>query len=583
MDIEVLQNKIKELEEQIKTVEEDKSKQNRDFEHKIDELTQACESEKNKRDKSNVKLRSYKDKILKCAACINQLKNSRFILIKTVNEYSENIPKWQDDILKASKILDDQVNALKNENVSLNEKNHKLEEQLKQATAAENDDVKKVNSAQLEELKSVNSQLETQIAKLNQQISNSSDHNDKIQQELNELKSNYEVLINTELPMHVAENNSLKEQVNDNILKLNQSTDKIKELNMSLEEHIVEKERLNKSLQNNEFIENLTFQIKALESEKSTLVKEKLTAKDSVIELESINKGLEDQVTNMKTEIKTMKAELEAMLQEKIYLESKHKNENEGEINMLKCKIMELEEQFSLMKKEYDDMQDLNNLLKEEVETVKFSLEQPKDDSEHSDLNISLQTDIAKLETKLAAYKQENSSFLIEMKESRIKIKEYDALVSEYDDAKSKLMSYKNENAELLHEMKEVNQVLKERGESISKKQKAIAEMERLIETLEKDRNSLNEEKTTLHEKIEVLESKLVNAEKKVTDDSVVINQVIIERENAIKELAENQSLVATLKDEIEKLKQTPTTGECNYNFKKKLAYNYELYNHHEL
>lgn len=564
-DIELLNNKIKELEDHLEVVEEEKAKQNCEFEDKIKELTQSCESEKNKRDKVNVKLRSYKDKILKCAACINQLKNSRYILTKTVQEYSENIPIWQNDIIKASKVLDDQVNALKNENVSLNVKVLKLEEQLRQATSSGKDFVDEVNIDQLDELRSENCQLETQIAKLQQQFKDSSDHNDKIQQELNELKSKYEELIQTELSLHVAEKKSLKDQITDNIINLNHSTEKNQELIKSLQDLNIEKERLDEALQNNDVIESLTFQIKALESEKSTLVKEKLNAKDSVIELENINKELTYQVTNMNTEIQTMKAQLESLVEKKNVLESKHKNNSDSEINMLKCKIMEQQEQFNLMQKDYENMQDLNNLLKEEVETLKFSLEQPKDDSEHSDLNVSLQTDIVKLETKLAAYKQENSSLLIEMKESRNKIKEYDALVSEYDNDKSKLMSYKNENAELLHEMKEINQVLKERGESISKQQKAIGEMERLIETLEMDRNNLNEEKMTLHGKVETLQNELKIVEKKRSENSGIMDQIRQERDHAKKELSGNENLIVTLKDEVEKMKQTPISGKHSF------------------
>lgn len=564
-DIELLNNKIKELEDHLEVVEEEKAKQNCEFEDKIKELTQSCESEKNKRDKVNVKLRSYKDKILKCAACINQLKNSRYILTKTVQEYSENIPIWQNDIIKASKVLDDQVNALKNENVSLNVKVLKLEEQLRQATSSGKDFVDEVNIDQLDELRSENCQLETQIAKLQQQFKDSSDHNDKIQQELNELKSKYEELIQTELSLHVAEKKSLKDQITDNIINLNHSTEKNQELIKSLQDLNIEKERLDEALQNNDVIESLTFQIKALESEKSTLVKEKLNAKDSVIELENINKELTYQVTNMNTEIQTMKAQLESLVEKKNVLESKHKNNSDSEINMLKCKIMEQQEQFNLMQKDYENMQDLNNLLKEGVETLKFSLEQPKDDSEHSDLNVSLQTDIVKLETKLAAYKQENSSLLIEMKESRNKIKEYDALVSEYDNDKSKLMSYKNENAELLHEMKEINQVLKERGESISKQQKAIGEMERLIETLEMDRNNLNEEKMTLHGKVETLQNELKIVEKKRSENSGIMDQIRQERDHAKKELSGNENLIVTLKDEVEKMKQTPISGKHSF------------------
>lgn len=109
--IEKLNNTIGELEKDLKESKSENNCQEQldDYESKIKELTQLYENEKSNQEKSNIKLKSYRDKISKCAACINQLKNSRFILSKTVKEYSVNIPKWQNDIIAASVVLDGQL------------------------------------------------------------------------------------------------------------------------------------------------------------------------------------------------------------------------------------------------------------------------------------------------------------------------------------------------------------------------------------------------------------------------------------------------------------------------------------------
>lgn len=654
--IEQLHSTINDLETKLQTTKDAKCKQDEEFESKLKEINELYESEKSKKEKANVKLRSYKDKILKCATCINQLKNSRYILTKTVKEYSENIPRWRNDLINASKVLDEQLRQLSNENSSLKEEvkilntelekwkatnesifktetpeidvlhkdnnllNYELTKMMHQFDEASNQIVNigrelaaltLVNqqlSQNITQEKEENNLLTANIAKLQQQCNETSNENISLQQELTALKLNIEEIsksknqeieslkshatkleeqydkasneiislqqelstlkgINQQLndsviPFQISENKQLKEQINENIKLIND----LSQSNVENEKYIDDLKNENKKLndllksQNNNAIETLHFQIKALESEKATLLKEKLNAKDSVIELEISNKRLTDQNTKLKTDIQTIKHDFERVTQENVVLVNQQRSERDGEINLLKCKIKGQQEQYELLKEKYDDIQDLNNLLKEEVETLKLSLEHPKDDN-LSDLNVSLQADIVKLETKLAAYKQENASLLTEVKESRNKNKEFDAMASEYEENKSMLLSYKSENTELLSEMKEINQALKERGESISKQQKAIAEMERLIETLEKNTDNVNAEKVELLKKIETLENMLQDAESKTSVDNRMLELIACEKDKALKQIIDNESIIVTLKEEIEKLKHHSSSG----------------------
>ncbi|XP_026726174.1 GRIP and coiled-coil domain-containing protein 2-like isoform X1 [Trichoplusia ni] len=535
--IEELNNHIKQLEGKIQN--------NIDFEAKYNETNELYENEKAKKEKANVKLRSYKDKILKCAGCINQLKNSRFILSKTVKEYSENIPKWQNDIIKASKVLDKQISQLNNENLSLKERLAQLEKELDQVQQIKMNDNE--TDGQITVLTEENGLLKHKVDTLDQQLTSITNENSYLKSELDEMRS------------HLEEDKLLKESLNKCTQKLNEMSYKYNELESSMQTLKQENETLKQESQNNiqdkDVLDNLNLQIKALESEKSILVKEKLNARDNVVELENQNRILTDKITKLKSELQTVKSQLEYVLQEKEAFEIKFKADRESEVNLLKCNIMAQQEQFNLLKKEHDDLQDLNGLLKEEVETLKLSLEQPKDDN-LSDLNVSLQTDIVKLETKLAAYKQENASLLSEIKEARAKSKECDSVMADYEDAKSKLASYKSENTELLNEMKEINQVLKERGEAISKLQKAVSEMEKLVETYEKDRDSVNEEKIQLLKKIETLESEIKDAEQKTNENKEAANYVNQEIENALKNLSLKDGIISSLKEEVERLKQ---------------------------
>lgn len=539
------------------------NKQHVEFENKIKELTQTYELEKSKNEKANVKLRSYKDKILKCAACINQLKNSRFILTKTVKEYSANIPKWQDDILKASKVLEEQINSLTSENDLLKNKLQRLEKQIVE-TSEDN-----VCSTKIDTLNTENNSLRDVLANLQKQLEVFREQNIALTDDLTMIKSKYQELNETKVPAQMAENESLKNQIEEMTNKLNDLTDNKNELTQLVKDLKIKNQTLNDSLKNqsqySEATEHLNLQIKALESEKAILVKEKFNARDHMAEMDHQNKTLTEQLKKQQSEVLSLKTVLETLTQEKSTLEVKYKTEKEGEFNKLMFKMMTLQEQYNLLTKAHENLQDLNNLLKEEVDTLKFSLEQPKDDADNlSDLNVSLQADIVKLETKLSAYKQENASLLAEMKECRLKVKEFDALLAEYEDAKSKLTGYKTENTELLNEMKEINQVLKERGEAISKLQKAVAEMETLIETLEKDRHSTHQEKDILSKKVGNLENDLKNAEQVTNKNSEVIEQIVVERDNAIRALSEKEAVITSLKDEIEKLKQQQTSTGKN-------------------
>lgn len=451
----------------VNNIYEETRKQLSSCEDKLKEVTLLFETEKDKNEKANVKLKSYREKILKCSACINQLKNTRFILTKTVKEYSENIPKWQKDIIKASHMLDEQNANLTKEIESLRHK-------------------------------------------------------------LNTMEQKYIDISN----VNVSLNNKVKEFESQN---------------------------------NSNMSESLELQIKALETEKSILVKEKLTARDYSLELENKIITFTEQLNNLQYEKDLLSNQLTFVseeLKQQQQIIKNQENENTEELNSVRKDLKSLKDEYEQIKKENQHLTDLNGMLKDEVETLKLSLEQPNDGEENfSDINASLQADIVKLETKLSAYKQENAALLIETKETRGKLKEFEAILSENDDTKAKLISYKTENAELLNEMKEINQALKERGEVISKQQKAIAEMERLIETLEKDRDDINEEKEKLQNTILTLENDLRNATQLSNKESEAAQDVVIERNYALKNALEKDAIILSLKEEIEKWKNQQSSS----------------------
>ncbi|XP_046968191.1 GRIP and coiled-coil domain-containing protein 2 [Vanessa cardui] len=557
--IEELNHKIQQLEKKLKEpVNVSNEKEIQDLQTKIGELTNLYEAEKTKKEKANIKLRSYKDKILKCANCINQLKNSRFILTKTVKEYSENIPKWQNEIIKASKVLENQMTELNNENVILKDKLQHKERELEDVSASNSILMDQTNQLKVE----INT-LQMKLLDIEQQLSKSNNSNVELKVIIDDLKSKD---VGENLNQQIDENNLLKEELNNLHLQISSVTNESKQLELNIEKLKKENSKLNELLEINKNFEEAqqktALQLKALESEKDILVKEKQNAKDAVIDLGHQKKMLKDQITKMKNEIQDLKRLTESQTAEIKKINDTYKLEKDPIVNQLKNETIASKEKYDNLKKEYDNLLDLNGLLQEEVETLKLSLEQPKDDAENlSDLNVSLQADIVKLETKLSAYKQENASLLLEVKETRSKVKEFDNLVAEYEDAKSKLVGYKTENAELLNEMKEINQVLKERGEAISKLQKAVSEMERLIETLEKDKDIIKEERDSLLKKNEKLEGDLKNVKENTSKNNEATETLLSERDNALKSVEEKDAIILALKEDLEKLKQQASSS----------------------
>ncbi|XP_045529856.1 GRIP and coiled-coil domain-containing protein 2 isoform X1 [Pieris brassicae] len=536
--IDELSNTIKELESDLEKTKKELLDKDAETKIKLDEINMLYETEKSKKDKANIKLKSYKDKILRCASCINQLKNARYILTKTIKEYSENIPKWQDEIRKASLLLDAQMNDLNKENLSLKTRIEKLEEQLHEINTSQNN---------------VKSQSSEELILARKQINDLEADNMKLKKDLDHLTSTYEDVQN----ITENENKVLKDNLNAKIAELDNVTKELQNLHIYAERLEDENEK-NTSNEDKNANETLILQIKALESEKSILVKEKLSAKENVIELDNMNKSLNNDKAKLKKELDGVKIELERLSKENIKFKEVFSREKDQEVKQLEMKFNNAQSQYENLKKEFENLQDMNGLLREEIETLKFSLEQPNDETENlSDVNASLQADLVKIETKLSAYKQENATLLAELKDCRSEMKAYDEIVVEYEDSKSKLLSYKTENNELLNEMKEINHVLKERGETISKLQKAVSEMETLIETLEKEKD---EKQNDLMIKINALENNLKSAEFNTNKRCEDNEKLVMERDNAVEALQEKDGYIASLEKELERLK----AASCN-------------------
>lgn len=374
-----------------KDLKDESDKKTNDIELKLQNITSLYESEQEKKEKLNIKLKSYRDKILKCASCINQLKNSRYILSNTVKEYSESIPKWQKEIIKASKILDGQINDLNNEIKISKEKLHTLEHEYK--------NIFDRNSELIQENKNLqhqNMELRNQNKVIALQPNISSDV-EALQLQIKSLESEKSILV--------------KEKFNarDHALELeNQIKIITNELNnIKIQRDSIQSE-LDGALQQ---IQNFSLANSTDKEEENISLKNEIKLLYDHIEiLKKENQNLVDLNGILKDEVDTLKLSLE---------QPNDGPENLSDINAsLQADIVKLEAKLSVLQED-------NAILLDETKESRLKLKQFE----------AVLSELEETKEKLMSYKKENSELLIEMKEITQVLKERGENISKQEKA----------------------------------------------------------------------------------------------------------------------------------------------------
>lgn len=503
--------------EKIESLLNEKSQALSEADAKLAEKTKSLEEtlklhdlDKIIKEKLNAKLKLYKEKIIKCSSSITQLKNSKFILLKTVSDYSESVPKWQKDILNASKLLSEQLLTLENENNQLKERLANLDSHPVENNQEEIDNLKAERDA-------INSQLQSTI------------------EQVKEVEIKHVQLIDDLRAYQVAKEAQLQitEALESEKLILINEKQAARDLIQKNESEIAGLQNICEDLNNN---------ISALKSQLSSV---------------------KDRANSLEEEKQTIAKELDVMKSDQADTEDALISSLNNELSSLKISLVSVEEQNELLR-------EANDMLKNKVDALNNSLNEPNPEMysvvEHNNM---LQADISKLEAKMGAYKSENSSLLQEMKESRTRLADLDAKQQELAEAKAKLNNFKSENVELLNEMKEINQVLKERGETISKQDMEISEFNRKIKLLEQEVKKAKEEKDSKDEEMKQMEDRLHEKESRLklvdSGSEEKLQALKASKEDLEALLKERDSIIITLNEDIERLKSSQgnfTSGE---------------------
>lgn len=489
-DYTLLKTEVESKDARISGLEEKLTK----TENKLSESENLYETEKAKKEKLNARLKYCKEKLAKCNSSITQLKSSKLVLLKTVSDYSESVPKWQQDIMNASKLLSEQLLKLEFEN---NELKAKLASQV---------------------------EAESSSAEKEEDIQKTMDECDQATSKFNSISKKYKKL-EEEHRVYAEKIKSLKSENETHLNNLK---------SLESEKHILVNEK-----------KTARETIQKLEAEKLELQNSQQELTDNVAFLKAEMKKLKICKDNLEKQKAIFAEDLQTLRENKFQSEQALVAKMNEELISLRSALVSVEEENKLLLES-------NEMLKSQLDTGLDEQKTPemRRIMEQNDL---LHTDISKLQTKIVSFKNENTSLLTEVKESRQKLSELEAVLQDHESIKSKMTNYKSENAELLKEMKEINQALKERGETISKQYMEISELNRKVQLLEDEIKKAKNVSEHKDGEIKKMQNKADDDESEKQNLSAEKDNLSSHWQAL---LNERDHIIISLQEDIEKLKQ---------------------------
>ncbi|XP_058130592.1 GRIP and coiled-coil domain-containing protein 2 [Anopheles ziemanni] len=490
------------------------------------------------------KLKLYKAKVQEINAKLLILKSDRKILLKTVKEYSEQVPKWQKELVNASNVLFDKIRTIELEKSDLEERlskqvklsddlqaeNVELNRRLSSFSPGANNSstthVEEENGTNLTTVGDVN-----QIAVMRKQLEDLNAQYVDMEKANQQMLSEYETKLqlerdekeNLRKDLHSQANSELLEKADKRVENLEKE---VKVLQEKLEQTTEQVERNSKR---QELIEN---DLKAKEQELESSEKEKLHLASKLEEAGKLAAQLKLEVIELQSSIDTMSEKLVETVQRSADLEEVALKFSEEKVKLEKT-TAKLEERKAVMQKLIVENENLEAQLGQLAEKLKNSIAKSNqleernkqledtlassrkqleeldaerirlsDDLKHAQAQeaqkveeISLRLNekcsfIAELQRENEALSEKWNELAVEERQTReANDKEMQQQVKQLEEelasSNGKQDVLKSENAELLSELKEINEILKERGEVINLQVSKIAELQEKLSRVE--------------------------------------------------------------------------------------------------
>ncbi|XP_053696915.1 GRIP and coiled-coil domain-containing protein 2-like [Sabethes cyaneus] len=521
------------MENKLKILEDDNRKVKQEMTEVKTDATQSGKEEKLVR-----KLKLYKNKVQEISAKILLLKSDRKILLKTVKEYSEQVPKWQKELLNASEALFSRTHALEKENHALTER-CALQESIEvenQKLLAEVDSLKlqivsSGNQGQSHEREILALTNELEEVKRNLQVKESEavelqDLHAKVVSSNNEIEQR--------LQQALEENEKLRTKMKVNEMEITQTQcgpleERITELEQSLKDEKQKHEQLSLVLS-----EAKTHSDELAAHSQAQL--EKLEANQSIIE------------------------QLEMRVEEI----SKENAQLQHEIDQIHARYSNQEHELDSKLKDFDELDKSSEMLQEKIRQYENDLQKSTQDQ------AELQSKLSESTTALETLQGRFNALTVE--NQRLQVGNAQLSQDQADDreelatVRSKFELIKLENSELLSELKEINEILKERGGVISLQLSKISELESQKTALERRLAELGSPD------VEQLRVQLQEAECLAAEKETELN-VLRERERNLDAQSDAMSTSTISRaEEVARMREIDDSFEEKYNKLRSLA-----------
>ncbi|XP_017463270.1 PREDICTED: GRIP and coiled-coil domain-containing protein 2 [Rhagoletis zephyria] len=360
-----LQSKVTITEEENKALKE----QENGVKQALEELSRKYSRVKEINTQQRQKFNALKDRFVEIHRKLKNLKECKRVLLETQHEYAEAISKWQKEIIRASKLLCAQMNALQLENKDLRQKLQKQSEKV--AVESSQPLVINFNALQdnLQELENLCAQVRADSLEKDALLTESQRKNEELLKQIT--ASNFDgmvtapkekmlefELLESEVKRLTLELSDLK-AVNDPRLKGGE----IEKLDGHLEHHellhrleAIENERDSLKQQCNK-VEGLQLEKHRLENEVAQLM---LKLKESP----GVHEDVRDELQSLKHEKTVLLAQLKHQESEQI----QQNRASEESAKATEQSYVELQARYSQMEREHSDllceMRELNEALK---------------------------------------------------------------------------------------------------------------------------------------------------------------------------------------------------------------------------
>nr|XP_040224325.2 GRIP and coiled-coil domain-containing protein 2-like isoform X1 [Anopheles coluzzii]XP_040224326.2 GRIP and coiled-coil domain-containing protein 2-like isoform X1 [Anopheles coluzzii]XP_049462261.1 GRIP and coiled-coil domain-containing protein 2-like isoform X1 [Anopheles coluzzii] len=534
------------------------------------------------------KLKLYKAKVQEINAKLLLLKSDRKILLKTVKEYSDQVPKWQKDLVNASNVLFEKIRLLELEKSNMEEKVGKHEE-LQKGLREKNEALERKVSELMREIESGSlasrdqtddgntdgESNETQVAELRAEIErlNSSlasmeaDKQSELAAQEAKLQTDSEEKENLRKDLEVCNHTivELKAKIQAQEEVLTESMESQRSLSTQVDQYKQQTsafEQQEKQLQ--EELQKQTQQLEHHGKVQQTLEEHVASLTSKLREMEKENHRLQEALESMSTEGDEKSVALQKQLNETSQTLADMEREKEGLAKQIVSLEGELQAQASKMAEENQQVmqklivenQNLEAQLAQLAEKLKGSIGKFKQSQERCK-RLEQETESRKLE--LEELLSEKTRLLDEVKQARTDNDEKCQQLSVDLQTKSdKIVELEQETERFAKELAELKTKLQQNDNKLAdERQSEVQKLQEQITTLSESCDRLKTENGELL-------SELKEINEMLKDRGEVINLQL----SKIAELQDKLSRAETvdmqpLKQQIEQLQSTVAEKEA--------------------